>query len=587
MPADPRDTPVALLIYNRAELTERVFEGVRAAQPRTLLVVGDGPHPARAQDAAKVAAARAIVERIDWPCKLHVNFAPANLGCRVRVATGLTWVFDTVEEAIVLEDDCLPDLTFFRFCRELLDRYRDQRVMTIDGCCHLAARLRPPHSYFFSKNIGSWGWASWRRAWRHFDMHMKTWPAFRDQGWLRSVVDTPREADYWTARFDAAHAGLKDSWAFAWRYACWSHCGLSAQAARNLVTHAGSGAAATQARSVDHPKANAPLQPLGEIVHPPFVVRDKQRDLALFRDHVCLVGDEPETAPPLATAPPDAAEYQRLLRRTRYLEDQLIALRTEAGKRDAQRIRQEQAVQAAGGVSLARRVAERLGRRLRRAIVGAPAPTATPGNARIAKPLPKRFVPLTPEEEAALRQAPRIVVGAGRTVVAGWFTTDRGDLDLTRRDDFARRWQPGSRDAFLAEHVWEHLTPAHCDLALAHIFEFLRPGGRLRIAVPDGLHPDPVYQQWVRPGGTGTGAKDHKVFWTYVSLRDRLLVAGFEVKLLEYWDEQGRFHYEPWTLADGPIHRTAWHDERNLADAYGYTSLLVDAFKPAAAALAA
>jgi hypothetical protein len=96
MPSDPRDTPVALLIYNRPELTERVFRAVAAAQPRTLLVVGDGPHPGRERDADKVAAARAVVERVDWPCKLYTNYVPANLGCRVRVATGLTWVFSTV-----------------------------------------------------------------------------------------------------------------------------------------------------------------------------------------------------------------------------------------------------------------------------------------------------------------------------------------------------------------------------------------------------------------------------------------------------------------------------------------------------------
>ncbi|MGB3239254.1 MAG: glycosyltransferase family 2 protein, partial [Geitlerinemataceae cyanobacterium] len=113
-------TPVALLIFNRPDTTEKVFETIRQAKPPKLLVVADGPRSDRPGEAEKCAEARAIVDRIDWECQVFQNYSDTNLGCRYRVASGLNWVFETVEEAIILEDDCLPHPSFFRFCEELL-----------------------------------------------------------------------------------------------------------------------------------------------------------------------------------------------------------------------------------------------------------------------------------------------------------------------------------------------------------------------------------------------------------------------------------------------------------------------------------
>ena len=127
-------TPVAFIIFNRPDTTERVFAEIVKAKPPKLLVVGDGPRANREGDAAKVAAARAITKRVDWPCEVLTNFSEVNLGCKVRVSSGLDWVFEQVPEAIILEDDCLPHQTFFRFCEELLERYRDdQRIGMISG----------------------------------------------------------------------------------------------------------------------------------------------------------------------------------------------------------------------------------------------------------------------------------------------------------------------------------------------------------------------------------------------------------------------------------------------------------------------
>jgi predicted SAM-dependent methyltransferase len=181
-----------------------------------------------------------------------------------------------------------------------------------------------------------------------------------------------------------------------------------------------------------------------------------------------------------------------------------------------------------------------------------------------------------------LRAARRIILGAGGTSYPRWTATEQAQLDLTRREDFARHWQPGSRDAFLAEHVWEHLTDGQARCALAHCYEFLRAGGHLRIAVPDGLHPDLEYREWVRPGGNGPGADDHKVLYDYRSLRTLLEGTGFRLRLLEYWTEHGEFHRRKWSPADGHVRRSARHDSRNQEGVLKYTSLIADAIKPRA-----
>jgi hypothetical protein len=170
-------TPVAFLIFNRATTTERVFAEIARAKPRQLLLIADGPRPDREEEADRCAATRAIVDQVNWDCQVLKNYADCNLGCKKRVSSGLDWVFRNVEEAIILEDDCLPHPTFFRFCQEMLEKYRsDTRIMQICGFNALYEQQSLPYSYYFSKFGPIWGWASWRRAWEHYDVDMKLWP---------------------------------------------------------------------------------------------------------------------------------------------------------------------------------------------------------------------------------------------------------------------------------------------------------------------------------------------------------------------------------------------------------------------------
>lgn len=181
---------------------------------------------------------------------------------------------------------------------------------------------------------------------------------------------------------------------------------------------------------------------------------------------------------------------------------------------------------------------------------------------------------------ADIASAERILIGAGRTKQVGWASTDQSTLDLTQRAQFRRYWEPGTRAAFCAEHVWEHLDAEASRAATADCFEFLRPGGTLRIAVPDGFHPSAEYRAHVRPGGIGPGAEDHKILHTCHTLGALLREAGFRVQLREWWDENGVFHAEPWSSEQGHIHRSAKNDARNADGELRYTSLIVDGEKP-------
>lgn len=178
-----------------------------------------------------------------------------------------------------------------------------------------------------------------------------------------------------------------------------------------------------------------------------------------------------------------------------------------------------------------------------------------------------------------IRNAQRIIIGAGWATYPGWVSTNREQLDITQKINFALYWKKNSRVAFLAEHVWEHLEPQDALHAASLCYEFLRPGGRLRIAVPDGFHPDHHYIESVCPGDRVKGAEDHKVLYTYITLGSLLKNAGFRVELLEYWDEHHTFHANEWNSDDGHISRSRSNDPRNQEGKDVYTSLIVDGIK--------
>lgn len=281
-------TPVAFIIFNRPDTTERVFAEIANARPPKLLVVGDGPRSTRPGEADRVAATRAIIDKVDWPCEVLTNYSDVNLGCKRRVSSGIDWVFENVEEAIILEDDCLPDSSFFRFCEEMLERYRhDQRIGMISGDNFQFGRRYGGDSYYFSKYVHIWGWATWRDRWRgSYDVYMARWPLVRDNGRLQDLVLDEDEADYWAAIFERVHQGEIDTWDYQWVFANWVEGRLSVLPSVNLISNIGFGVDATHTTSVS-PLSDLPTEAMQfPLLHPGLRARSGSADR--FSDRVCF-----------------------------------------------------------------------------------------------------------------------------------------------------------------------------------------------------------------------------------------------------------------------------------------------------------
>jgi hypothetical protein len=240
-------SPILFLVFNRPDTTERVFEAIRAARPPRLYVAADGARPNRDGEAQLCVETRRMATAVDWPCEVKTLFRDTNLGCKQAVAQALDWYFAAEAEGIVLEDDCLPDPTFFEFCDQLLERYRDnEKVALISGDNFQFGRLHGDASYYFSRYAHIWGWASWRRAWRHYDRNATGWPQFRDRGGLTQALQSrSREIRRWREILNAVHAGKIDTWDYQVNLMMWIHDMVSVLPQKNLIRNIGFGAAAT------------------------------------------------------------------------------------------------------------------------------------------------------------------------------------------------------------------------------------------------------------------------------------------------------------------------------------------------------
>ena len=267
--------PILFLIFNRPMPTAYVFEKIRAAKPSQLFVAADGPRSDRPSEANLCAEARKIAEQVDWPCDVRVLFRETNLGCTEAVSSAITWFFEQVEMGIVLEDDCLPESTFFPYCAELLARYRDdERVMLVGGTNLFGERKSAVQSYYLSLWGGTWGWASWRRAWSHFDRGIKQWPKVLTAGVMSDLFPLPALRRHWEGIFQRVYDGnLTGAWDYEWLLSCWLQRGYRIVPEVNLITNIGFGFDGTHCTSDQDPLALIPMQPLTfPLRHPPFML---------------------------------------------------------------------------------------------------------------------------------------------------------------------------------------------------------------------------------------------------------------------------------------------------------------------------
>lgn len=278
------DSAVLLIAWRRPHTLRQVIDSMRPVAPARLFVACDGPNPARPGEVEKVSATRAVIENeIDWPCNIERLYADTNQGCRLGVSRAISWFFEQVEEGIILEDDCVPHPDFFPYCTELLERYRhDTRVWSICGSNFQFGRRRGDASYYFTIHGDSWGWATWRTAWAHYGEAEEKWLDFKQSNRMRDVFPISLERDYWKEVFDRLFSeDLPDTWDYQWWLCCWMNNGLHACPNTNLITNSGYGSDATHTIKASE-LSRIPLEPLGELTHPSFVLPDREADSYTF-----------------------------------------------------------------------------------------------------------------------------------------------------------------------------------------------------------------------------------------------------------------------------------------------------------------
>jgi hypothetical protein len=268
-----------------------VFEAIRRARPKRLYIAADGPRPDKPGEAEKCEATRRIATGVDWDCEMHTLFRSENLGLGTALSQAITWFFSYEQEGIILEDDCLPSPSFFSFCGEMLERYRDDtRIMQIGGNNFEQQHARDrDYSYYFSNLAYIWGWATWRRAWKLHDYQMSHYREVNEKKYLEGHFSSIHERHFYQYVFDQLYRGdqqisLRNVWSYQWQFACKINSGLVIIPNANLVINLGIGREATNTTSEKGIGSNLVLEEMKfPLKHPDFVMVDELRVRRDFR----------------------------------------------------------------------------------------------------------------------------------------------------------------------------------------------------------------------------------------------------------------------------------------------------------------
>lgn len=234
------ETPVLFIIFNRPETTRKVFEQIAKIKPDHLFIAADGPRKNNNSDIILCEESRKIVEKINWDCKLQTRFLEENNGCGRAVSSAISWFFSNVEEGIILEDDCLPDLSFFCFCQELLKKYRfNNLIFHINGNSFQDINSHQKSSYYFSYYPHIWGWASWRRAWKHYDYELSSLNDSIEKGKLEHVFQSDSERKRNLKVFEKMQNKEIDTWDYQWAYSIWKEGGMAVTPWQNMIQNFG------------------------------------------------------------------------------------------------------------------------------------------------------------------------------------------------------------------------------------------------------------------------------------------------------------------------------------------------------------
>ena len=278
-------TPILLIIFNRPELTQRVFEEIRKAQPAKLYIAADGPRMNHPTDEKNCERCVSITSQIDWVCEVKRLNRTSNLGCGKAVSTAITWFFEQEEQGIILEDDCLPHPTFFDYCEQLLNRYKENSsIMHIGGTNFQNGIARGEGSYYFSAIPHVWGWATWRRAWKLYDFNLIDLNDFRAKHKINSYFRKRKTRQHWIRVFEQMQKHEIDTWDHQWSYSIWNNNGLTIIPQQNLISNIGFGDDATHTFG-ESPFANMQTQAISDLVHPKLIEQNKEADEFTFKHH--------------------------------------------------------------------------------------------------------------------------------------------------------------------------------------------------------------------------------------------------------------------------------------------------------------
>ncbi|WP_299456782.1 nucleotide-diphospho-sugar transferase [uncultured Microscilla sp.] len=280
------DTPILFLVFNRPDTTRQVFERIQQIRPRQLFVAADGARQHKEGEQQKVDAVRkTITDNIDWDCEVKTLFREQNLGCGKAVSEGITWFFEQVEQGIILEDDTLPDLSFFHFCEELLDYYKDnERVMHIGGSNFLNSKIELKTSYYGSNYSQIWGWATWKNAWNKY--------RFRHDLTIQKITEiikhhhfSKKEQIYWKKIYETYKS--VDTWDYQWFFTIWIHQGISLISTKNLVKNVGFGEDATHTTNVQGviERLQIDTQSIEKVAHLDKTEVNRKADMITFQTY--------------------------------------------------------------------------------------------------------------------------------------------------------------------------------------------------------------------------------------------------------------------------------------------------------------
>jgi hypothetical protein len=280
-------TPVLFIIYDRADTALHVFDVIKRVCPTDLYIASDGPAGRYPEEKNNVLNLRKdILDSINWECNVWTMFSETNLGPCDGVKSAIDWFFYYVEEGIVLEHDCLPEESFFYFCQELLNKYKNhEEIMHISGSNFLFGKLEIEHSYYCSKYPFIWGWASWKRAWKKYDPILGDLENFFSSETTKSFLNSKIENDYWANIFYLTRKGRFNTWDYQWIYSIWKSRGISLNSSKNLVSNIGYGKGAVNTGYHKTILSNMERVPMERIYHPSSLKKNGAADRISFENY--------------------------------------------------------------------------------------------------------------------------------------------------------------------------------------------------------------------------------------------------------------------------------------------------------------